>query len=189
MRDQQVHPRYSESDPESPDAQTPTPMDGVPTEKRATPVDADPDAGDDASDAGAMQASDAGLIQAKGRFRDPELARKAALERWSRGREREMRSQLTVQVPLDELEVFEGLKRAAKRGNAQAAREYREWLGRYQAAAEEGMALLKLQDLTPEQLELARAYCERRAVRAAQRLERMRRLTGEPTDERRPPLD
>jgi hypothetical protein len=112
------------------------------------------------SDAGGDAGGDAGAsrqhVQAKGRFRDPELAREAARVRWSRRCERDVKEDevdagaeeqcLIVKVPVKVAPIVRALEKEAMKGLPQAGRELRAWLERYPPEDER----VRVEDLSAE---------------------------------------
>jgi hypothetical protein len=116
------------------------------------------------SDAGGNAGTNAGDMQAKGRFRDPEKARAAANERWSKQRESQDAADtgdaaaddrvVLVTVPARIGTVIAALEREAAKGNANAGRELRSWLAEYPPADTE----LSVEKLDKRTRERALAY-------------------------------
>ena len=103
--------------------------------------------------------------------------RRAAAAAKSAEKRRAQRAGSQDQDQHDRDAVIAGLQRAAEKGSAPAARELRAWLAdQPEARIDEGKALLARQpeDLTPAERELARAYLQRRTVRAVMRIEGLR---------------
>ena len=92
-------------------------------------------------DAGRNAGHHAQRMQARGRFRDPALARKAAQARWAKQRATETPADAGDALPDDDVrtvissvrvaEIIRALEREAHNGNANAARELRAWLQEY----------------------------------------------------------
>jgi hypothetical protein len=92
-------------------------------------------------DAGTDAENDAQRMQAKGRFSDPELARKAAQARWAKHRAPQLDAEIAAQadgddvlmvyVPLPVAKIVRAYIKAAEKGNANAGRELRSWLEKY----------------------------------------------------------
>jgi hypothetical protein len=107
-------------------------------------------------------------MQAKSRFRDPELAREAAQLRWSRQRERNARDEeddagrdddvRVVKCPARVARIIRALESQAVNGNAHAARELRSWLAEY-PPKDEAIRLEDLDRQTRDRL-LARLLAE-----------------------------
>jgi len=91
-----------------------------------------------------------------------------------------------VILPADQADVFEAIRDKAKTGNPQAVREYREWLTRLQLtsgdAGTDAMAK-PLEDMTPDELAFAHAWCERQIARAAKRMAGLRRVASAPAQD------
>jgi hypothetical protein len=78
--------------------------------------------------------------------------------------------------------VIQGLLKAAAEGSAPAARELRAWLAErptQQGQDDEKLTVLQPEDMTPEQLERARAWELRRIARLEKRHADLRRLREE----------
>jgi len=64
-------------------------------------------------------------------------------------------------------DVIQALAAKARQGNAQAARELREWLRTYAPPQDPDLDIVRLEDMTPDQRAFALAWAERQIARAA----------------------
>jgi hypothetical protein len=74
-------------------------------------------------------------------------------------------------VPVELRAVIEGLRDAARKGSAPAARELREYMERFplQRGGQEAAQAKRLEDMTPEELDFGETYLLHRVARAERR--------------------